>query len=150
MHKIDASYLHRRAWLFIVLSGRFLLNGLEKKVKVKLFLGKCHDFVVEDEDAFLVEAEADEAVAALLPLLSPRERVKFDQMKDVYVAKATGGKANAGCYYFLVSRGAKEIKFESVAILSSDLSSRAESVATLPDVPIKSLDDIDSIDLASY
>jgi hypothetical protein len=113
---------------------------------IKLYLERCHDFVVEEEDAFLLEVEAQEAAASLLPKLSPQERVKFDQMKDIYVAKATCGRATAGCYYFLVSRGAKEIKFESVAVLSSDLSARAERVKAITDLNISCLDDLDSFD----
>jgi len=114
---------------------------------VKMFWERCHDFVVEEEDAFVIEASAEETTGKLFPLLSPREQLKFEQMKDFYVAKATDGKARAGSYYFLVSRGAKEIKFESVALLSSDLSSRGGKARFLPDIPISCIDDLDTIDL---
>jgi hypothetical protein len=117
---------------------------------IKLYLERCLDFVVEEEDAFLVEACAEDAAANFLPRLSPQEKVKFDQMKDVYVAKATAGRAAAGCYYFLVSRDTKEVKFESVAVLSSDLSSRAEKVRSVPDLRIERLDDLDSLDPARF
>jgi hypothetical protein len=119
---------------------------MEKGMIVKMLWERCHDFVVEEEDAFLVEASADEATGKLLPLLSQRERMKFEQMKDFYVAKTTEGKARAGSYYFLVSRGAKEIKFESVALLSSDLSARGGRARFLPDIPISCIDDLDTID----
>jgi hypothetical protein len=117
---------------------------------LKLFWERCHEFIVEEEDAFLIEASPDEANAMLLPKLSPQESLKFSHMKDVYVAKATSGRATEGCYYFLVSRGAKEIKFESVALLSTDLSSRGGKAQALPDVPINSLEDLDSVDPAAY
>jgi hypothetical protein len=111
-----------------------------------MFWERCRDFVVEEEDAFLIEANADEACGYLLALLSPQEKVKFEKMREVYVAKNDEGRARAGCFYFLVSRGAKEIKFESVAILSSDLSARGGSVKFLPDIPISSIEGLDAID----
>jgi hypothetical protein len=123
---------------------------MEKGMIVKMFWERCHDFVVEEEDAFLIEASSDEATGMLFPLLSPREQLKFEQMKDFYVAKATDGKARAGAYYFLISRGAKEIKFESVALLSSDLSARGGKTRFLPEISISSVDDLDTIDPEAY
>jgi hypothetical protein len=123
---------------------------METDMKLKLFWACCHDFVVEEEDAFLIEASAEEAAEKILPHLSPQEQVKYKQMKEVYMAKSTNGRANAGCYYFLVSREAKEVKFESVALLSSDLSSRGGAARALPDIQISSLDELDAIDPAAY
>jgi len=120
-----------------------------KNVIIKFFWERCREFIVEDEDAFLVEATAEEASSIVIPLLSPRERVKFDQMKDIYVAKETSGRATAGSYYFLVSR-AKELKFESVAILTSDLSGRGGNVKAIPDIKIASIDELDKIDPSAY
>jgi hypothetical protein len=123
---------------------------MERGMIVKMFWERCHEFVVEEEDAFLLEASTDEASEKLIPLLSPQEQTKFERMKDIYVAKATEGKARAGSYYFLVSRGAKEIKFESVAFLSSDVSGRGGEARFLPDIPISSVDDLDRIDPEAY
>jgi hypothetical protein len=119
-------------------------------VIVKMFWEHCREFVVEEEDAFLVEVNAEEATGKLVPLLSPREQLKFEQLKDVYAAKASVGNAGAESYYFLVSRGAKEIKFESVAILSADLSARGGRTQALPSIPISSIDDLDAIDPGAY
>lgn len=123
---------------------------MEKIVFVKMFWERCRDFVVEEEDAFLIEAGADEATGCLLPLLSPQEKLKFEKMRDIYVARSSAGRAREGCFYFLVSRGAKEIKFESVAILSSDLSSRGGAAKFLPDIELSRLEELDSIDPAKY
>jgi hypothetical protein len=117
---------------------------------IKMYWEQCHDFVVDDEGAFLLEADAAEAAEKLVPKLSPQERVKFDQMKDIYVATGSNGKARAGCYYFLVSSDTKELKFESAVVLSSDLSSRAASVKFLPDIQVGGVDDIDAINPAAY
>jgi hypothetical protein len=117
---------------------------------IKIYWERCHEFVVEEEDAFLIEASADEAAAKILPLLSPQEKLKFEQMKGVYVAKATSGMAHGGCYYFLVSRGARVIKFESVALLTSDLTARGGSPKVLPDIPLAGLDDLEAFDPSKY
>jgi hypothetical protein len=119
-------------------------------MNIKFFWEKCHEFVVEEEDAFFLEASPDEAVARILPLLSPSEKIKFEQMKDIYIAKATRGIVHEGCYYFLISRGAHTIKFESIALLTSDLSTRGGRVKALPDVSISSIEDIDSINTTRY
>ena len=116
---------------------------------IKMFWKNCHELIVEDEDAFLIEADKDEVSSVILPRLNSRERLKFDQMKGIYIAKETAGRAKAGSYYFLVSRE-KEIKFESVAILTADLSSRGGAVKILPDIAIGSLDDLDGVDPAAY
>jgi hypothetical protein len=117
---------------------------------IKMFWERCREFVVEEEDAFLIEASADEATGKLFPILSPREQMKFERMKDVYVGKTTDGKTRAGAYYFLISRGAKELKFESVAFLSSDLSERGGRARFLPDIPISRIEDLDAIDPDKY
>jgi hypothetical protein len=117
---------------------------------IKMYWKQCHDFVVDDEDAFLIEADAGETAEKLVPKLSPQERVKFDQMKDIYVATGSIGKTRAGCYYFLVSSDTKELKFESAVVLSSDLSSRAARVKSLPDIQVGGIDDIDAIDPTAY
>ena len=71
-------------------------------------------------------------------------------MKDIYVAKASSGAAHEGCFYFLVSRSAHEIKFESVAFLGSDLSARGGKAKALPDIRIGKIEDLDSIDPSTY
>lgn len=38
---------------------------------LKTYWEKCHEFIVEEEDAFLLEADAGETSMKLLPLLSP-------------------------------------------------------------------------------
>lgn len=116
----------------------------------KIFWERCAEFVVEDEDAFFIEASPDETAAKIVPRLSPHEKLKFDQMKDIYVAKATTGIVHEGCYYFLVSRDAGNIKFESVAFMTSDLSSRGGKTKLLPDIPIAEIEELASIDPAAY
>jgi hypothetical protein len=115
---------------------------------IKIFWERCNEFVIEEEDAFLVEASAEEALGKIYPLLSPQEKLKFEQMKDVYVAKSTTATAHEGCYYFLVSRGARLIKFESVALLTSDLSRRGGKARPVPDIHLSSIDEIDSVEMA--
>jgi hypothetical protein len=127
-----------------------LRHIMENSMNIKIFWEKCHEFVVEEEDAFFLEAGPDEAATKILPLLSPSEKIKFEQMKDIYIAKATRGIVHEGCYYFLISRGAHTIKFESVALLTSDLSARGGKAKALPDVSISSIEDIDSVNPAKY
>ncbi len=119
-------------------------------MKLKAYWEKCHEFVVEEEDAFCIEAGEEETTGKILPLLSPQEKVKFEQMKDVYAVRTASGKAFADSYYFLVSRGARVIKFESAALLTSDLSARGGNAKVLPDIPISRLEDLDSIDPSKY
>jgi hypothetical protein len=117
---------------------------------LKIFWEKSPAFVVEEEDAFFIEATADEAKNLVLPLLSPHEKIKFEEMKEIYVAKSSEGLARDGCYYFLVSRGAHVVKFESVSFMTSDLASRGGQAKILPDIPIGGIEDIDSIDVTKY
>jgi hypothetical protein len=109
---------------------------------IKLFWEGCSEFIVEEEDAFLLEADAVEALSTIVPALSQREQLKFEQMKDVYSA--------AGKYYFLVTRDAQEIKFESSAILSADMSGRGGKIKALPDLPVSRIEDVRSIDPSAY
>jgi hypothetical protein len=113
---------------------------------IKMLWEKCPEFVVEEEDAFFIEASLDETVQKILPALSAQERIKFDQLKDIYVAKETMGLARGGSFYFLVSRGAQAIKFESVSFLSSDFSARGGRVRSIADRTISELSEIESID----
>ena len=106
--------------------------------------------VVEDQDGFLVEVSPEEARDILLPVLSPHERLKFEQMKDVYVAKASQSGAREGCYYFLVSRDGQAVKFESSALLTSDQSGRGGSIKRLPDIPVSKIEEVSSIDPEAY
>lgn len=117
---------------------------------IKIYWERCPLFVVEEEDAFFLEATPSEAEEKILPLLSPAEKLKFGQLKDVYIAKASSGIIHEGCYYFLVSRGAHVVKFESVALMTSDLAARGGKAKTLPDLPIAKVDDIDTIDPSQY
>jgi hypothetical protein len=114
---------------------------------LKVFWEKCPTFVVEEEDAFFVEASAEETERSIFPQLSPQEKIKFEQLKDVYVAKKSDGLVREGCYYFLVSRDAHMIKFESVEFMTSDLSARGGKARVLPDIPIERIDDIDTVSL---
>jgi hypothetical protein len=117
---------------------------------IKMFWEKCSEFVVEDEDGYFIEASAAEAMEKIVPALSKHEKIKFEQMKEIYVAKATDGMVHEGCYYFLLSRDAQTIKFESVAFMTSDLSARGGKLKPLPDVPLEKIEDISSIDPAAY
>jgi hypothetical protein len=117
---------------------------------IKMFWEKCSEFVVEEEDGFFIEASAAETMEKIVPALSPHERLKFEQMKDIYVAKATNGMAHEGCYYFLVSRDAQAIKFESVSFMTSDLSARGGKVKPIPDVPIAKIEDVTTFDPSAY
>lgn len=117
---------------------------------IKIFWERCPSFVVEEEDAFFVEATAEEAASQIVPRLSPHEKLKFEQMKDIYIAKDSSGMAHEGCYYFLISRGAHDIKFESVAFMTSDLSARGGKAKVLPDIKIDKIEDIDSVDPSKY
>ena len=112
---------------------------------VKMFWEHCPEFVVEEEDAFFIEVTGKEAAEKVFPALSPQEKLKFEQMKDVYVAKTTNEYAREGSYYFLVTRGAHEIKFESVAFMSSDLSARGGKAWSVPPVAIESFSELDSM-----
>ena len=117
---------------------------------VKMFWESCPEFVVEEEDAFLIEANPAETSEKVLPALSAHEKLKFEQMKDIYCAKATTGRVHEGCYYFLVSRDAHTIKFESVAIMSADLSARGGKARPMPDLPVAAIADLGSIDPTKY
>ncbi len=117
---------------------------------IKLFLERSNEFVVEGEDGYFVEANASEAMSAILPALSPPEKLKFEQMKDIYVAKSSSGAVHEGCYYFLVSRDAQAIKFESAAFMTSDLSARGGKVKVIPDVPISRIEDLIAFDPSAY
>jgi hypothetical protein len=117
---------------------------------VKIYWERCPLFVVEEEDAFFLEASPSETESSILPFLTPAEKVKFEQLKDVYIAKASSGIVHEGCYYFLVSRGAHVVKFESIALMTSDLSTRGGKAKTLPDLPIAKVADIDAIDPSKY
>ena len=117
---------------------------------IKRFWERCSEFVVEEQDAFLIEANSMETENTIVPTLSPHEKLKFDQMKEVYFAKASGGGATEGCFYFLVSRDAQSIKFESVALLTADLSGRGGKVKVLPDLSISKIEDVSSIDPDAY
>ena len=117
---------------------------------IKMFWEGCSEFIVEGEDGYFIEASPSDTTEQIIPALSPHEKLKFEQMKDIYVAKTTDGKAHAGCYYFLVSRDAQAIKFESVAFMCSDLSSRGGKVKILPDKPLAKIADIPSIDPEAY
>jgi hypothetical protein len=117
---------------------------------IKMFWENCCEFVVEEEDAYLFEASAEEAIGRILPLLSPQEQLKFNQMKDVYGVKSSEIIPGDSRYYFLVSRDAHTIKFESVALLTADLSARGGKAKLLPDIRISAIEDIDSIDPTKY
>lgn len=116
----------------------------------KIFWERCPLFVVEEENAFFVEASPAEVEEKILALFSPSEKHKFDQLKDVYIAKASSGGIHEGCYYFLVSAGAHVVKFESVALMTSDLSSRGGKIKALPDIKIERIEDLDGIDASKY
>jgi hypothetical protein len=117
---------------------------------LKIFWKRCPLFVVEEEDAFFIEVSPPEVEEKILPLLSPAEKVKFEQLKDVYISKASSGIVHEGCYYFLVSRGAHVVKFESVALMTSDLAARGGTAKVLPDLPIAKVEDIDTVDPSKY
>lgn len=115
-------------------------------MKAKLFWHRCPLFVLDEDDAVFLEVSPAELEAKILPYLNPAERLKFDQLKEVYVAKASSGMVTEGCYYFLVSKSVHAIKFESVALFTSDLASRGGEVWALPDLPLDSVEAIDSLD----
>jgi hypothetical protein len=117
---------------------------------IKIYWEGCPSFVVEEEDAFFIEASKGEAESIIVPFLSPHEKLKFEQLKDIYIAKVSNGIVHQGCYYFLVSRGAHVVKFESVSLLTSDLSARGGKAKILPDIPIAKIEDIDSVDVSQY
>jgi hypothetical protein len=121
-----------------------------EKMVIKIFWERSPAFVVEEEDAFFIEATADEAKNLLFPILCPQEKIKFEEMKDIYVAKSSEGLAREGCYYFLISRGAHTVKFESVSFMASDLASRGGKIKILPNLPISKIEDIDEIDVTKY
>jgi hypothetical protein len=123
---------------------------MEKNMILKIFWEHCPLFVVEEEDAFFLEASPAETAEKILPQLSMAEKVKFEQLKEVYIAKASSGIVHEGCYYFLVSRGAHSIKFESTALMTSDLSARGGKTKVLPDLSIEKIQDIDSVDTSKY
>jgi hypothetical protein len=114
---------------------------------LKMLWEGCPAFVVEEEEAFFIEATKSEALSSIVPLLSPHEKIKFEQLKDTYIAKASNGFVREGCFYFLISRGAHIIKFESVALMTSNLEDRGGRVKILPDIPIARIEDIDSVDI---
>jgi hypothetical protein len=116
---------------------------------VKYFWPLCGQFVVEDEDAFLVEANAAETATLLYPLLSPREKIKFDALKDVYRAKSTTDCLCEGCYYFLVSQGAHELKFESSALPGSEVARQGGGMRRIPDISVNKIEDIAAINPAA-
>ena len=106
---------------------------------------------MEDQDGLLIEVSPEEARDVLLPVLSPHERLKFEQMKDIYVAKSSPQSgANEGCYYFLVSHDGQAVKFESFALLTSDQSGRGGSIKRLPNIPISKIEEVSSIDPDDY
>jgi hypothetical protein len=119
-------------------------------MKIKMFWESCSEFVVEGEDGFFIEASAAEAIERIIPSLSEHEKIKFQQMKDIYVAKTTNDLVHEGCYYFLVSRDGQAVKFESVAFMVSDLSSRGGKVRFMPDIPIAQIEEVSSIDPTAY
>jgi hypothetical protein len=123
---------------------------MESAMIVKFMWPACGQFVVEDEDAFFVEASVEETKALLYPLLSQRERIKFDSLKDVYQAKSTTDSVCEGCYYFLVSRGAHELKFESSALPTSDVAKQGGGIRRIPDITVARIEDISAIDPAAY
>jgi hypothetical protein len=112
---------------------------------IKMFWESCSEFVIENQDGFLIEASPAETLELIVPVLSPHERLKFESMKDHYISKKTDC-GRAGMYYFLVSRDAQMIKFESAAFFASDLSSRGGTILTMPDIPIDRIEDICHID----
>jgi len=116
---------------------------------IRMFWERCPEFVVEEEDAFFIEATPDEAKEKILPELSPHEKLKFEQMKDAYLARQTMGGAREGRYYFLVSCDAHAIKFESVQFMTSDLSTRGGRPRAVPDIPLASIDELASIDVST-
>lgn len=117
---------------------------------IKMFWERCPEFIMEEEDAFIIEASKEETYDKILPLLSPHEMLKFEQMKDIYVSKSSEGGTCEGCYYFLVSRGAGAVKFDSAAILSADLSKRGGKTRVFPNIAISGIEDIDGIDPDRY
>lgn len=117
---------------------------------IKMYWERCPEFVLEEQDGYFVEATAEEANESIVPALSPHEKLKYDQMKEIYVAKATSGIAHEGCFYFLVSRDAQVIKFESVAFMTSDLSARGGAVKMMPDIRIERIFDVSAIDPSTY
>ena len=121
-----------------------------EQMTIKRFWDRCSEFVVEEQDAFLIEANSAETTSTILPNLSPHEKLKFDKMKEVYVARTSNGGAHEGCFYFLVSRDAQSIKFESVALLTADLSGRVGKVKVLPDISIAKIEEVSSIDPDAY
>jgi hypothetical protein len=123
---------------------------VEWEMIIKLFWEQCSEFVVEGQDGFFIEATLAETMGTIVPSLNLHEKLKFEQMKEFYVAKVTSGFVHEGCYYFLVSRDAQAIKFESVAFMTSDLSSHGGKVRIMPDIPIAKIEDICAIDPAGY
>lgn len=117
---------------------------------VKFVWPACGQFVIEDEDAFLIEASAEETKALLYPLLSQREKIKFDSLKDVYRAKATTESLREGCFYFLVSREAHELKFESSALPTSDVAAQGGGMRRIPDIAVAGIEELSAIDPAAY
>jgi len=117
---------------------------------IKMYWEGCPEFVVEGEDGFVIEANQTEALGKIVPILSPHEKLKFEQMREFYMAKATVGIAREGCYYFLVSCDAQAVKFESVALLTSELSGRGGKVRMMPEIPIENVADVCNIDPAAY
>jgi hypothetical protein len=124
--------------------------GYGEKMTVKLLWENCSEFVVEGQDGFFIEASQGETIGKILPALSAHEKLKFDQMKNFYVAATTGGFTNEGCYYFLVSRDAQTIKFESAEFIDSDLSVRGGMISILPETMITRIDEITGIETPEW
>jgi hypothetical protein len=113
-----------------------------EKMIIKLYWERCAEFVMDEQDGYLIEATPAETLEFIVPALNPHERLKFESMKDIYIAKPTNGTLDGGCFYFLVSRDGQAVKFESRAILTTDLSSRGGKISPMPDIPIARLEDV--------
>jgi hypothetical protein len=118
---------------------------MENKMVVKLLWKGSSEFIVEGQDGYFIEASAEETRDKILPALSAHERMKFDHMKDIYVATKTSGIITEGCYYFLVSCDAQTVKFESAEFLTTDLSTRGGKISSIPDLQITTVEEICSI-----
>lgn len=112
---------------------------------IKLYWAACGKFAIEETGAYFLEATKEEVETKLLPRMNKQELIKFETMKDVYVAPGDTDLVKKGRYYFLVSDDAQDIKFESSALPAAEFARGNSNLKPVRTVEIERIEDIETV-----
>jgi len=112
---------------------------------IKMYWAACGKFAMEETGAYILEATEEEARTVLLPKMNKQELIKFERMKDIYVAAEDTDIVKKGRFYFLVSEDGQDIKFESSAMPAVESARENSGLKRMRFIEVSTIEDIETL-----